>query len=148
MSAETRAALEIAQAEVKTLEAQLAAWPEVSAARRELEARLAVLEAQRADAIRRADELHDELRTMRAELDEMQSEGLRSHWWQSGLAIPAVFVGLFGAFRIASWALDRFSWPSLGDQYGLSVLLAPVAVNGARVGWALLRRWKTKRRAK
>jgi len=145
MSAQTRAALEAVQAEVKTLDAELAQWLEVSPARHELEARLKVLEAQRAGAARRADEVRDESRAVRAELDVQHTEGIRSHWWQSALAVPAIIVGLIGAFRITAWALEHYSWPSLGDHYGLPVLLTPVAVNGARVGWALFWRSRKKR---
>lgn len=148
MTAEKRAALEAVQAEVKTLEAELAQWPEVSPARHELETRLTVLEAQRANAARRADELSDELRTVRGEIDALRPGGIRNHWWQSALAVPAIIVGLIGAFRFTTWALEHYSWPSLGDHYGLPVLLAPVVVNGARVGWALFWQWRKKRVAK
>lgn len=132
MTDPARAQLETTQAELRELEARIAAWPERDPRLVEATARLATLTTQREDAERLERELTVRLSEERWSLDAGK-QGLRAKWWMSALAWPAVAAGVYGAIRFAYWTLDHYSWPHLCELHALNLLLAPAVVNGLRL---------------
>lgn len=139
--AQTRAALEHAQMEIRRLTAEVARLPPMSEERRAARALHEQLAGEVLLVARALEAEHANEVRLRDELDRAQG----TKWWKSPFAPFAATAGVIGGFALALEAVDHFNWAYWSQHLALPLLAVPVVVNAGR--WARAR-WRRRRPAR